>query len=263
MSYTPNTIILMSFGKYARDKERKMKRYLPSITQIPLICYRGFSYINRYLSNPEETNPIVIEPDDLEHIQIVADVLGKFPVKVKCEGEDDGCDKQAKHLILPYSIDRNADEKIMTGGPVWIKQIHLVDSSFYCGDCADEKKYEKENKVIELDISLRLPDFFTDFKQSREWNLDRTGLHKKLKKIAYQLTTKGIDDVIDPRTIADEKAIMTRYAAKKIVNKMLRIPEDQSPKNSKEFKIERLKWSRSDVDKRGQLFLDFHAPPSH
>ncbi|MCJ7816786.1 MAG: hypothetical protein MUP55_02910 [Candidatus Aenigmarchaeota archaeon] len=260
MSYNPRAIILLNFGKYARDENGKLKEHPPSITQIPFIDYEGFSYLDGYLSKPEKTDRIVIEPRDLEYIQSVAGALDEFPVRVKCEGERGHCKNQARRLVVPYSIDYNRPEKVKKGGPDFINQTYILDSSFCCDVCAQEREYQKEKKVLKLDIGFRLPDSLTDLKKKREWNVDRRELHGKLRKIAYQLTTQEIDDMIDPRSMGGERAVITRYTAQEIVNKLLHIPENQLPRESEEYDIRRLRWHLSDADKKGQLHLHLGRP---
>ena len=266
MAYDPRSILLINFGQYAKDEKGQRKEHLPSIAQIPLIDCDGFSYVDGYLSKPEKTGRIVIEPGDLEHIQAVAYAMGKFPVKVKCEGAHGPCEKKeiASSLMLPYDRTYNHPKRIKNRAPERINQTHIDQSYFCCEYCANIMEEDKrsgremeESGVLRLDIGFRLPDSLTDFKKKREWSVNRAELHGKLRKIAYQFVDQRIDDVIDPRSIGDERAVMTRYIAQRIVSRMLRIPEDELPRENEEYNIRKLRWHLSNVDRGGQYSFKF------
>jgi hypothetical protein len=269
MAYKPGTILLVNFGKYGRDENGKLKEHLTSIAQIPFIDYEGFSYLDGYLSKPEKTDRIVIEPGDVEYIRAVAGVLGEFPVRVKCEGTHGSCRKKetAAYLVLPYDRTYNRPERIKNGAPERINQTHFEQSYFCCEYCAGIREEEKrsgreieESGILKLDISFRLPDNLTKFPEKRKWNVHREKLHGKFRKIAYRLTQQGIDDVIDPAEAMGKKAVITRYAAQEIANKMLRIPENQLPRENEEYDIRKLRWHLSDADRKGQLHLHLGRP---
>ena len=265
MPYDPRSIILLNFGDYAREKNGKLKDSLPSIAQIPLMDYGGFPYVDEYLSNPMKTGRIRIGKPDLESIQEVARAFGEFPVRIKCEGAHGSCEKKevARCLVLPYDRTYNHPEKIKKGGPERINQTHVMHSYFCCEHCADSIEEEKrsgreieESGIIKLDISFRLPEFLTKKPKKLEWNVNRVELHGKFRKIAYQLTKHGTDDIIDPFSAGKEKAVVTIYAAQDITSRLLGIPEDRLPRSREDYEIPRkLKWHLSDTDMKGQIYL--------
>ncbi|MCX6814679.1 MAG: hypothetical protein NTY20_03455 [Candidatus Aenigmarchaeota archaeon] len=266
MAYDPRTIIKLNFGKYAREENGKLKEHLPSMAQIPLIDYRGFSYLDGYLSKPEKTDRIVIEPHDLEYVQANARAFREFPVRIKCEGAHGACEKKdiARHLVLSYDRTYNHPKKVEKGGPERINQIHAEQSYFCCEYCAGVRETDKrserdieESGILKLKISFKLPDFFTEFPEKLNWNIDRAELHGKFRKIAYQLTKHKIGDTIDSVLAAKERVILTEYAAQEIANKLLGIRESDLPCKNEDYSIRKLKWHLSDVNQRGQYSFNF------
>ena len=239
MAYNPGRILLVSrelwehFGEYAKD---------PSVAQIPLMDYRGFRHVAGYLSSPERTKADghEIATEDLEYVLAVASAFREFPVRIKCEGEWGHCRNQAEHLVLPYQIDNNRPEKVKNGAPEFVNQTYVFDSSFCCKDCGDEMRQQKGGKVLKLEISFRLPKTLIGTER-REWNVDRTELHRKLKRIAYQLRTMGIDDLIDPRSIPKERMRVDIYTAQRIASRLAGCREEDIPAKNKDYEVRELR----------------------
>lgn len=243
MSYKPGTILLVNFGEYA-EEARKLDRELFSLSHIPLIGPNGFPYVAGYLSKPEKTKKdgYEIVHGDLEYVLAVADAFRKFPVNVKCEGEGGQCKNKATRLVVPYRIDRNREEKIRGGGPDFVNQTDISTSSFCCKYCGEERKYHKGGKVIELGISFSLPGYLTRFPEGKNWNFNREDFHTKLKRIAYQLKTSGIDDLIDLREIGNKRKRIDRYDAQRIVSRLLKYKEEDIPKANEEYESRELEF---------------------
>ncbi len=255
MPYDPSTIVLLNFGRYSKDKNGNRKKTLPSITQIPLAHPDGFGYISGFLSNPEKTGRIIIEPDDLVYIRSVSDALEEFPVHVRCEGRSGECRSSSSCLVLPYARDRNFVERVRRGGPEVINQTYVLDSSFRCYSCAAEKEYEKSGKVLKLNISFRLPDILTRKPEKLGWNVDRQELHGKMRKIAWMLAKYGIDGLITPGEAACSSPRMDIYSSQDIISRLLKFPVENIPASKKDYKKRKLRWHLSDHEMSGQLVL--------
>ena len=249
MPYRPGTILVIDFGEFAGN----------SIAQIPLMHYKGYRHIAGDLYKPEKTKnkyKVEIIEEDLEYIMAVARAFGKFPVKVKCEGAHGPCEKKerARYLAIPFYRTDNRPERIEAGGPESVNQMEVEHSYFCCEYCLDIRKNDKnsgrepaESGIKELDISFRHPDFLIRSPERRNWIISREELHEKHRKIAYQLTSKGIGDLIDPAEAMAGKVKMTKHAAQNITNKLLHVSEKEMEKIQKEgYKTEFLKYLRTD-----------------
>jgi hypothetical protein len=125
-----------------------------------------------------------------------------------------------------------------------VNQTYIINSSFCCRDCGEQRKYEKGNKALELEISFRLPGYLTRPPESRNWNFNRKDFHRKLKVIARQFADRGIDDLIDTGLIGTKRVRIDRYAAQRIVStweewEKMRKPEKKSrrPKNPRQMDL--------------------------
>jgi hypothetical protein len=264
MTFDPRTIVLINFGAYAKDSEG---RYLPSsrlhsLAQMPLLeGFKGFSYVDGYLSNPEKTAPIVIESTDLANTQAIAVSLGrKLGVHVKCEGRDNTCRDEATAWVLPYGVEHNFDEKIRSGGPEWINQTYPLLSLFCCDPCREEQAeiYRKrgDQRMQVMDIGFRLPPHFQKFHPDKlRWNVNTEELYAKLRKLMIHLIDNPAGDEIDVGRIPDRVRMIKRYAANRVTARLLHVPEEEIPRHNEDYITRDLRWSMSDTGRNRQRFL--------
>jgi hypothetical protein len=240
MSYDPGRILLVNFGEYF-ERARKLGSSPPSIAQIPLLDYKGFPHVAGYLSKPERTSEdgYEIGHDDLQYVWAVARAFRDFPVNVKCEGMQRHCKNRATRIVVPYQEDRNREEKIAGGGPEFVNQTYVINSSFRCKPCAEEMKHQKGGRAMELGISFSLPGSLTRMPERRSWNFNRADFHGMLRGIACQLADRGIGDLIDTGLAGKGKRI-DRYAAQRIVSRLAGCMEDDIPEANDEYETREL-----------------------
>jgi hypothetical protein len=266
MSYDSKSIVLVNLGEYGRNGRGDIKEHPPSIDHIPLFDYRGFRYLDVFLSEPEKTaDPknafrFVVHPFDRAYIKTVTYALARFPVTVKCQGKYNECKEPAVKLVLPYEPVKNVDERIATGAPHWVNQTDVKRSSFCCGICADYMASENSGRAKKLDISFALPRELAEFPYRRGWNLDRQELHRRMKLVASQLIAGGMDDMIDFSAISREKLTPIReLGAQAIVNKVVAkvqgLPVRQLP-SRRDYSERYLRWDEVH-DKKGPALLPF------
>jgi hypothetical protein len=229
MEYKPGTILVVDFGDHVGK----------SIAQLPLVDYKdGYRFIANLSKSPKMKDGISYDPKFQTYISEVVYAFREFPIKIKCEGAHGwDCKRIAGNLVMTYDRIANHPEKIGKDnhGPKWIKQLNMNDSYFCCENCGQVRKKDKtncreteESGTVELPISFRLP-YFLIGEDRVNYNIDRKELHHKLRKLAYQLKDKGIDDVIDPRNILrpnddngeEPRIIFTKEIAQEITSKLL------------------------------------------
>lgn len=260
MAHNPREIRLVSFGQYSKDSGNQRKKYLPSIPQLPLNNgYGGFDYL-LYMTQLDGASKvksrIVISPDDLEYIGTVVEVFDHFPATIRCEGKHHECKERAIHLVLPYGIEANRDEKVIKGGPKWINQTYPLNSLFLCSDCAAEESFIHCGRALKMDISFRLPSFLTTFPHKLEWNVDQAELYgRNLRKAACQLSKHAISEEIEMRRVRKEKVVVNRFVAQRILSRTLGVPENQLPEINTEYRTRNISWR---IDNQPLLFPDFH-----
>jgi hypothetical protein len=267
MVFDPRTIVLINFGTYAKDKKGN---YLPatkfhSLAQLPLLKgFNGFSYVHGYLAVPEKTAPIVIEDTDLASIQEVATALGgRLRVHLKCEGKGNYCKDEATTWVLPYGLEHNFEEKVRRGGPAWVNQTYPELSLFCCDPCKDEQaeihRKRNDQRIQVMDISFMLPHQFHKYHPEKpDWNLNKKELYAKLRKIMVYLIDNPISSEIDMGRVSHEKKLINRYAANRIVTRLLQVPEEELPAHTEDYVTRGLRWSRSDTGRNSQKFLQFY-----
>lgn len=262
MAYNAKTIILLNLGRYAKDKKKRYKSHLPSITQVPLINFKGFSYIDGYLSDPNRTidpeskMPFKIGSSDLKYIHEVSDAYRNLNILVKCQGRGGDCNNEADYFVIPYSWVRNVEEKIIKGRPKNVKQTDIDTSSFNCGECSEEKRHDNKGRVVKMNIGLEMPDYFRRPPDMHEWSVNKGEIHRKMRYLTFQFLMAEDDGIVNPSLITEKLPIMNRYRAKKLVNKLLDVPTEELPQENKDFTIRDLNWEKVEPN---QPLLPFHA----
>lgn len=224
MAYRPDLILLVNFD----DDYNRGRVSTPSVDQIPLIDFGGLSYISSL------TDFEAISDYDRDQMSHVVHAYGDFPVHVKCTHKGGECGEEAETIVLPWERVRKHEKQ---GGPAWRKQIYIEENPFYCRDCAEEVSHEygrgtRGKGTESLPISFSILD-----RPRRDWNLDRTQLHMRLKKLAYQLRFQETGDLIDTGDMYESSRMyFNREEAKEVVNKLLGVPSQidlfESPESS-------------------------------
>ncbi len=252
MAYRPDLILLVDFdeGKYSKGRKNPL-----SVNQIPLMRFRGLSYLGKNLMSFDGSPEY-----DKNQIRHVIKAFAKFPVKIKCYGGSKKCSGVAEKIVIPWEMVHKHDEQV---GPELRKQFYVDQSQFCCINCYNDKKYrEVENDKLAgltaLPISFGIA---VAGKKRFGTNLDRTELHRKLKKIAYQLISQDTGEIIDPYEMKELSRI-SKKGAKEIVNKLLGIQRPpKEPEQGELFDLERKKVKRKEIEyKERPIFILKRAP---
>ncbi|MFH1237651.1 MAG: hypothetical protein V1648_04600 [Candidatus Aenigmatarchaeota archaeon] len=222
MQYRPELILLVNFGEYNQGRKTS-----PAVDLIPLLDFGGLGYAADFLANPEGLKNLA--PYDRRQIDNVIDAYKKFDVKIKCVGKYGECKEPAQKVALAWEHVHKHEKQ---SGPEIRVQLDVKDRPFYCGDCAEEFKYNiSDGNTMEFPINFGILG-----SHPQDWNLDRTRLHMALKKIAYQLIEQTADDLIDTsRMKKPERMEISNQQAKKIVNRLLRAPVNMSLFGKEEY----------------------------
>lgn len=242
MPYNSNLILLVNFGRY--NKKRKNP---PSVDQIPLIDFHGFSYLG-FLKRLEN-----IAEYDREQIGYVEKAYEEFPVKVKCRGEGGSCKEVAGGIVIPWEYVHKHDKQ---SGPEWRKQLYPERMELLCPEHAEEFEYNFSGGSREKGVEI-FPISFSILEEiENDWNLDRSVLHKNLKRIAYKILTQGLEI---ENVEALERMVIDIYQAKKIVNTLLKIPKQPNLfGRGSEYKTRNIKrLKRGPGGTSGQLKINF------
>jgi hypothetical protein len=237
MGFRPDTILLVDFGKYSRNRDGTPGENIRSVAQLPFVYQDGLHemLILSDSRKAERRYGIEIPEESERYIQEVLRSVIKFPRLLKCQGAHGDCEERAAELSIPYSIDQTFGEKVRRGWPEFVRQTNLYDSRFLCESCAETFRADKGLHVYRMPIGLSVSREITTDVKDRKTNFNRHDFHNRIRQVASRIPETKPGVLVDARFSRERSAPVNIYNAQTIVTRLLGLPDGLIPEKNSDF----------------------------